>query len=110
MDNAIHHNEPGGWVRAQVMTSRDEDEDEDEDDRTSTGLRARIIVENGGPVLTQAEVDLLGQPFQRLGPQRTSQPGTGLGLSIVAAIVAVHHGRLLLRARDEGGLRAEVEL
>ncbi|ACU69423.1 histidine kinase [Catenulispora acidiphila DSM 44928] len=98
VDNAIRHNEPGGWLRAQVTVPRGEHD------------RTRIIVENGGPLLTRAEVDLLGQPFQRLGSQRTSQPGTGLGLSIIAAIAEVHHGRLLLQARDEGGLRAEVEL
>ena len=102
VDNAIRHNEPGGWLRAQVVTAP-----RGEHDRTLITL---IIVENGGPVLTRAEVDLLGQPFQRLGSQRTSQPGTGLGLSIIAAIAEVHHGRLLLQARDEGGLRAEVEL
>ncbi len=117
VDNAIQHNEPGGWVRAQVTTPRDEPDSTSTSTGTRTGTRTRtrthIVVENGGPILTQAEVDLLGQPFQRLGPQRTqrtSQPGTGLGLSIVAAIVAVHHGRLLLWARDEGGLCAEVEL
>ena len=95
VDNAIRHNEPGGWLRILAFTERG---------------RTRFAVESGGAVLDQDAVDLLGQPFQRLGSARTSQPGTGLGLSIVAAVAAAHNGTLTLRARPEGGLRAEVEL
>ena len=95
VDNAIRHNEPGGWLR--IAAGR-------------VGARARLCVESGGAVLDQGAVDLLGQPFQRLGSARTSQPGSGLGLSIVAAVAAAHNGTLVLRARPEGGLRAEVVL
>jgi signal transduction histidine kinase len=95
VDNAIRHNEPGGWLRITAGTE---------------GGRTRFAVESGGAVLDQDAVDLLGQPFQRLGSARTSQPGTGLGLSIVTAVAAAHNGTLVLRARPEGGLRAEVQL
>jgi signal transduction histidine kinase len=95
VDNAIRHNEPGGWLR--IMTG-------------TVGGRTRYAVESSGAVLDQNAVDLLGQPFQRLGSARTSQPGTGLGLSIVAAVAVAHNGTLMLRARPEGGLHAEVEL
>jgi len=95
VDNAIRHNEPDGWLR---ITTNTED------------ARTHFTVESGGAVLDQSAVDLLGQPFQRLGTERTSRSGTGLGLSIVAAIAAAHDGKLMLRARPEGGLRAEVEL
>jgi len=94
VDNAIRHNAPDGWLRVTV-------------ERTD---RTRLVVTNGGPVLEQRAVVRLGQPFQRLGADRTSRPGTGLGLSIVAAIATAHYGRLVLRARPEGGLCAEVEL
>jgi signal transduction histidine kinase len=96
VDNAIRHNQPGGWIS--VTTSAE-------------GTRARLAVENGGPVLDERDVGELAQPFRRLGGDRTSTGnGTGLGLSIVAAIAAAHNGTLQLHARDSGGLCAAVTL
>ncbi|MFI0927917.1 sensor histidine kinase [Streptomyces sp. NPDC021012] len=96
VDNAIAHNRENGWIR--VAADGD-------------GSEARLVVETGGPVLDQDQVDRLGQPFERLGVARTGPEGSsGLGLSIVAAIVAAHGGRLVLRARPEGGLRVAVTL
>jgi hypothetical protein len=96
IDNAIGHNADGGWVR--VTTTAD-------------GRHARLVVENGGDVLDQRQVDQLGQPFRRLGADRTgSDTGSGLGLSIVSAIAAAHLGTLELRATPEGGLRVSITL
>jgi len=96
IDNAVVHNQHGGWIR--ITTTRDE-------------KTARLIVENGGTVLGQSEVDELSHPFRRLGGDRTgTETGTGLGLSIVASIAEAHSGRLVLSARSEGGLRAEVTM
>jgi signal transduction histidine kinase len=96
IDNAIRHNQPGGWIR--VTTSAE-------------GTLARLVVENGGPVLDEREVRELAQPFRRLGGDRTTTgTGTGLGLSIVAAIAAAHNGALRLSTRGDGGLRATVTL
>jgi signal transduction histidine kinase len=96
IDNAIGHNADGGWVS--VATAAD-------------GRRVRLVVENGGDVIDQRQVDQLGQPFRRLGADRTgSDTGSGLGLSIVAAIAAAHRGTLDLRARPEGGLRVSITL
>jgi hypothetical protein len=96
VDNAIIHNERGGWV----------------DVRTSVeGPLARIVVENGGPILAQSEVDQLARPFQRVGTERTgSGRGSGLGLSIVSSVVAAHEGTLDLEARADGGLRVVITL
>jgi signal transduction histidine kinase len=94
--NAVAHNADGGWIRVTTQTDGD---------------RATLIVENGGQVLEQQQVDELAQPFRRLGADRTgSDEGSGLGLSIVAAIVEAHGGTLDLRARDGGGLHVRVEL
>jgi signal transduction histidine kinase len=94
--NAVRHNEPGGWVC--VSTEHD-------------GRTARLLVENGGRVLDEQEVQNLAQPFRRLGAERTgSSGGVGLGLSIVAAIATAHGGILTLDARPAGGLQAVVEL
>jgi signal transduction histidine kinase len=97
IDNAIRHNQPGGWIR--VATA------------TATGT-ARLVVENSGPILDQSHVGELLQPFRRTVPDRTGTNGTGvgLGLSIVAAIVATHDGSLDLHARPHGGLRVTVTL
>jgi signal transduction histidine kinase len=96
VDNAIVHNQPAGWIAVGTWTGSGS---------------ARIVVENGGSVLDQAQVDELGQPFKRLGADRVgSERGSGLGLSIVAAIVAAHDGKLDLRARPDGGLRVTIEL
>jgi signal transduction histidine kinase len=96
IDNAVVHNEVGGWIR--VLTHRD-------------GGEAHLVVETGGPVLDQRQVDRLARPFERLGADRTgSEEGMGLGLSIVAAIAGAHGGRLDLRARPQGGLRVAIAL
>ncbi|MBN6038098.1 HAMP domain-containing sensor histidine kinase [Amycolatopsis sp. 195334CR] len=90
LDNAIVHNERGGWIRV------------------TTG-EAGLVVETGGAVLDQAEVDRLPDPFRRLAADRTtSDGGSGLGLSIVAAIAEAHGRGLRLEARPGGGLRVAV--
>jgi signal transduction histidine kinase len=94
--NAIRHNERSGWIRLRI---------------TADGPVAILMVENGGRVLDEREVQSLAQPFRRLGAERTgSGGGAGLGLSIVAAIAAAHGGSLALHARPGGGLHVAVEL
>jgi signal transduction histidine kinase len=94
--NAIVHNPEGGWIS--VVTA-------------GGGRFARLVVENGGEVLDAQQVAQLGQPFRRLGADRTgSDTGSGLGLSIVAAIASAHRGRLDLQARPGGGLRVSITL
>lgn len=95
VDNAIVHNEHGGWIRIATNDRPD---------------RVELTVETGGTVLDQARVDGLAQPFQRLVADRTAGAGTGLGLSIVAAVTDAHGGRLRLLARPEGGLRVAISL
>jgi signal transduction histidine kinase len=97
IDNAIRHNQPGGWIR--VATDTDTD-------------TARLVVENSGPILDQSRVGELLQPFRRLVPDRTGtdDTGVGLGLTIVAAIVTTHHGSMDLHAQPDGGLRVTVTL
>jgi signal transduction histidine kinase len=96
VDNAVGHNTDGGWIAVSAETE---------------GGWARLVVENGGQVLDQQQVDELAQPFRRLGADRIgTDKGSGLGLSIVAAIVEAHHGQLSLQARPGGGLRVCVDL
>ncbi|WP_101789696.1 sensor histidine kinase [Nonomuraea indica] len=94
--NAVTHNHDGGWIR---LAAADD------------GTTAQLVVETGGRVLDQEEVERLARPFQRLGADRTrTGDGSGLGLSIVAAVAAAHGGALDLRARPAGGLRVAVSL
>ncbi len=93
VDNAVRHNEAGGWIDI---------------DGSISGADLLLAVETGGPVLDQRDVDRLSRPFARLGAERTGS--TGLGLSIVAAVAEAHGGRLGLFARPGGGLRVTVAL
>jgi signal transduction histidine kinase len=96
IDNAVKHNQPQGWIRTHTTTDAD---------------HVRLIIDNGGPVLAQSEVDELTRPFRRLGTERTgSDKGSGLGLSIVDAIAEAHHGTVQLHARPDGGLQVTVIL
>ena len=93
VDNAVTHNERGGWIAILAGTGE---------------AQSELVVETGGRLLDQREVDRLTQPFERLGAERTGS--SGLGLSIVAAVAAAHGGRLALLARPGGGLRVSVTL
>jgi signal transduction histidine kinase len=96
VDNAVAHNEEDGWIRLETFRQ---------------GAEVRLVVETGGRVLDQRDVDRLTRPFERLGAERTgSENGSGLGLSIVDAIASAHRGRLELLARHQGGLRVEIGL
>jgi signal transduction histidine kinase len=96
IDNALGHNQPGGWVRVSTVMK---------------DARAHLVVENGGPVLDPDQVTQLTQPFRRIGAERTgSDNGAGLGLAIVSSIVEVHGGTLRLTALTEGGLRVAITL
>jgi DNA-binding response OmpR family regulator len=52
IDNAVKHNEPAGWIRVGTEIE---------------GPLARLVVDNGGPLLGQDDVSQLAQPFRRLG-------------------------------------------
>jgi hypothetical protein len=126
IDNAIVHNEPAGWISVTAGTVGPGTVGPGTVGPGTVGLGtgspgpggrcARVVVENGGPVLAQEQVAQLAQPFRRLGPGGTSAGriatggGSGLGLSIVAAIAAAHGGTLDLRARPDGGLRVVITL
>jgi signal transduction histidine kinase len=92
--NAVCHNVPGGWVTVSTATR--------------SGF-AVLSVENSGPVVPEADLERLFQPFQRLeGERRTDHDGLGLGLSIVDAIARAHGARIHTTARPDGGLAVEV--
>jgi signal transduction histidine kinase len=90
VDNAIHHNVPGG--RVDVAT-----------------WGASVTVRNTGAAIPPDEVDRLFEPFQRLRRERVRlQDGHGLGLAIVRAIAIAHGATITARALEAGGLEVEV--
>jgi signal transduction histidine kinase len=95
LDNALRHNVPGG--RVQVTTG-------------NRAGQAFLSVANTGPMIAQAEVAGLFEPFRRLGADRVGADGLGLGLSIVRAIATAHNARLRARALPTGGLDVQIRL
>jgi signal transduction histidine kinase len=94
IENAIRYNVADGCLTVRTETE---------------GGAAVLTVENTGPLISEAEVDRLFQPFQRLGDDRATHPdGHGLGLSIVRSIAAAHDAGLKLRLRSGGGLVVEI--
>jgi signal transduction histidine kinase len=103
VDNAIRHNQSASkWVAISVGR---------------VGEDVRLTVENSGPVIPQAALDGLFEPFRRWVGDRVAEAGentgtrgAGLGLSIVRSIVVAHGARLEAVARAEGGLSIAVTL
>lgn len=77
---------------------------------TSDPNEAMIEIADCGPGIPEHEVARLRHPFTRLENARSDAKGAGLGLAIVDRIMHGHGGRLELRPRDGGGLRAILHL
>lgn len=95
IDNAVHHNVLGGWVKVRTTTEGD---------------HAVLSVANGGPLIPAEQVDRLLEPFQRLEPGRgaAGEGRHGLGLSIVRAIAVAHGAMLTVQCQEGGGLAVAV--
>lgn len=94
LDNALHHNQSDGWVKAWTG-ARDG--------------RPTLLVVNTGPAIPLEQAAALAEPFRRLNSDRTGhKDGLGLGFSIVGAIATAHGADLHLMPRPSGGLEAEV--
>jgi len=69
----------------------------------------RLVVEDDGPGIPDAELERVRQPFRRVeGSRNHATGGTGLGLYIAQQLVRRQGAVLVLGNRPEGGLRAEV--
>jgi signal transduction histidine kinase len=94
VDNGIRHNHQRGRVDVRTTTKAD---------------RSVVSVTNSGPIVPADEVELLFQPFHRVGTNGTDHSeGIGLGLSIVKAVAAAHDATLTVEPRPGGGLQIEV--
>jgi len=93
VDNAVRHNEPGGWIR--VTTGR-----------CPGGAVLRIA--NSGAVVPPGAVPTLAEPFRRI--RKDSDGGVGLGLSIAQSVSTAHGARLDIHSQPEGGLDISLTL
>lgn len=69
-----------------------------------------ISVFDNGPGIPATHVEKLLRPFERLDTARSNAGGSGLGLAIADRIAKLHHGKLELINRPEGGLEARLSI
>lgn len=69
-----------------------------------------ISVFDNGPGIPETHVEKLLRPFERLDTARSNAGGSGLGLAIADRIAKLHHGKLELINRPEGGLEARLRI
>jgi two-component system osmolarity sensor histidine kinase EnvZ len=69
-----------------------------------------ISVFDNGPGIPESHLEKLLRPFERLDTARSNAGGSGLGLAIADRIAKLHHGRLELINRPEGGLEARLSI
>ena len=97
VDNAVRHNQPGGWIT--IATGRVE---------AGVEHRAFLHIANSGALVPADVVPTLSEPFRRLGPK--GPDGAGLGLSIARSVSAAHGAELEVSGQPEGGLSVRVVL
>jgi signal transduction histidine kinase/ActR/RegA family two-component response regulator len=95
VSNAIKYNRPGGWVRLSIEADES---------------RCRVVVEDSGVGLDEAQRHALFQPFNRLGAERSGVQGTGLGLVISHDLVQRMGGELLVHSVPGQGSQFSVVL
>jgi len=71
----------------------------------------RIVIEDKGPGIPEADFERVFAPFVRLEDSRSRDTGgIGLGMAIARTIVRGHGGDITLENRADGGLRATIRL
>jgi signal transduction histidine kinase len=93
VDNAVRHNEPGGWIRL----------------RTGSNAAAVYLeIANSGPFIPDDAVSSLFEPFRRMEARTGVRDGVGLGLSIARSVVTAHRATVTARSQPAGGLNISV--
>ncbi|MGH2857307.1 MAG: sensor histidine kinase [Solirubrobacteraceae bacterium] len=94
IDNAVRHNVANGTVTVAV---------------TSASGRPVLTVVNTGPLVPEAALEHLFEPFRTTSADRSRHSdGHGLGLAIVRAIADAHDAAIETNARPTGGLEVSI--
>ncbi|MCW2933741.1 MAG: two-component sensor histidine kinase [Actinomycetia bacterium] len=93
VDNAVRHNEPGGWIKVRTGSS---------------DAIAYLEIANSGPFIPDDAVPSLFEPFRRMEARTGVRDGVGLGLSIARSVVTAHHATVTARSQPAGGLDISV--
>jgi len=93
VDNAVRHNEPGGWIRLRTGSS---------------DAAVYLEIANSGPFIPDDAVPSLFEPFRRLEARTGVRDGVGLGLSITRSVITAHRATVTARSQPAGGLDISV--
>jgi signal transduction histidine kinase/ActR/RegA family two-component response regulator len=72
--------------------------------------RVRMCVHDTGAGLTQAQIDQLFQPFNRLGREVSGEPGTGIGLVMTKSLVELMGGTIRIVSQVGVGTEVIIEM
>ncbi len=95
VENAVYHNNPGGWISVRTGASNGS---------------AYFKIANSGPFVPEDAIAGLFEPFGRSEVRVNSDHGVGLGLSIVDSIGNAHDASVVVRSLPAGGLDVSVVL
>jgi signal transduction histidine kinase len=95
VENAVRHNNPGGWIGIRTLR---------------TGDGATFEIANTGASVSAEQIPTLFEPFARAKQRLNPSDGVGLGLSIADAIAHAHNATITARPRPGGGLEMSVTI
>jgi signal transduction histidine kinase len=93
VENAVRHNNPGGWIGIRT---------------TQENGNAVFEIANTGAVVPPERLPTLFEPFARAEQRLNPTDGVGLGLSIADVIARAHNATIDARPRRGGGLEISV--
>jgi signal transduction histidine kinase len=95
IDNAVRHNNPGGWIGIRTIQQAD---------------GAVFKIANTGPTVPAEQIPTLFEPFARAEQRLNPADGVGLGLSIANTIARAHDATITASPRPGGGLELSVTI
>jgi len=94
-ENAVRHNNPGGWIGIRTIQQTDS---------------AVFEIANTGPNIPAEQIPTLFEPFARAKQRLNPSDSAGLGLSIANAIARAHSATITASPRAGGGLEMSVTI